>query len=523
MSIYRFLSRQQTASRRTSEISPKCESLEHRTLLTVSTFSNASLADAPVFQSWKSEVASPANELGIPEPTGTSPYSGLSAPSFAPQVFKDAATARSQQGLDGSGLTVAFIDTGIDYQLAALGGGFGPNNRVIAGYDFGMNDGNPLPTWDHGTGVAGVVSSTNPANPGIAPGADIVALRVFDDSGNSTFFRIADALEWVVANHSNYRISVVNISLSDPSNHTLNWFAKDTSAGQRITDAISTLRGMNIPVVSASGNSFNGSEGMGFTAIVKDTISVTGVDPQTNQIASNAQRLGTSVAGDYATDIAAPSSGFNVLSGSGQLMDVDGTSFAAPIVSGSILLMQQKYRESFGVLPSVNQIEAWLKQSGDPTSDPITHLQIPQVDLAGALALVPSNKSTPLPVINPTIPIAPVNLANSQISVVPNLASPATNPEPLPAPALTVKINGRSVEPGSQTGTINLNSLQSGVKWTSVQVWDGSAIANQSAASNKDVLIAGKMQKIQDHKVALQMRRATRLAKISAIRKQRLA
>jgi hypothetical protein len=519
MSIFRFLSRPQSTSRRTVGTCLNCDTLENRTVMTGSTFSNAMLGNESVFQPVLANQANITHMLGTPEPTQGSPYAGLKAPSSAPQVFQDAANARSQSGLDGTGLTVAFIDTGVDYSLNALGAGYGPNSKVIAGYDFGMNDSDPMPTWNHGTSVASVVGSTDPANPGIAPGADIVALRVFDDAGNSTFFRIADALEWVVANHSKFNISVVNISLSDSSNSSLNWFAHDTSAGQRITEAVSTLRSMKIAVVSAAGNSFNGTQGMGFTAIVKDTISVTGVDPSTGQLASNAQRLGASVAGAYATDIAAPSSGFRVITGNGQYETVDGTSFAAPVVSGSILLLQQKYMMAFGSLPTVDQVESWLKQSGDPTSDPVTGLSIPQIDLAQALAAIPTSPQNPLRPVATVAPIVPLQvIANNAIQ-----SSPAKGPSPASPPALRVRVNGRLVAAAVQSGNVNLESLQVGAKWNSADIWTGQAIANQSTAASRSVAVTGRTQKVMNLKQNVQERRATRLARISAIHKKPLS
>ena len=40
-------------------------------------------------------------------------------------------------------MTVAVIDTGVDYNNPALGDGFGPGAKVIAGYDFADNSSNP--------------------------------------------------------------------------------------------------------------------------------------------------------------------------------------------------------------------------------------------------------------------------------------------------------------------------------------------------------------------------------------------
>lgn len=475
MSIFSFLTQSQSDKRKPKDACINCESLEGRELLSAAPLKSQILVSRQLARPLRtSGLKSP--RLGTPRPTQTSPYANLKPAADAPRVFQDAAAARFTQGLDGTGMAVAFIDTGINYNLEALGGGFGAGHKVVAGYDFGMNDGDPMPTWSHGSSVASVVGSTDPANPGIAPGANLIALRVFDNAGNSSFFRIADALEWVVANHDKHNISVVNISLSDSSNFTLNWFARDTSAGQRITDAVSKLRGLNIPVVSATGNSFRGTEGVGFTAIVQETISVTGVDPSTNQLAANAQRLGSATAGGYATDLAAPSSGFRVVTGNGQYESVDGTSFSAPIVSGSITLLQQKYFAQFGQLPSVDQIEAWLEQSGDPTSDPITKLQIPQIDLAGALALVPEAPKKPgLPVIN-----MPVNAA----AIVPSPVNP-----------LQVSINGQAAMAGIQAGRVNLDNLQQGTRWKSVQIWTAEAINRRSSAAEGSVAATGTTQR----------------------------
>ena len=43
-------------------------------------------------------------------------------------------------------MAVAVIDTGVDYNNPALGGGFGPGNKVIAGFDFADNTADPMAT-----------------------------------------------------------------------------------------------------------------------------------------------------------------------------------------------------------------------------------------------------------------------------------------------------------------------------------------------------------------------------------------
>ena len=83
----------------------------------------------------------------------------------------------------------------------------------------------------------------------------------------SDFTNVAKALQWVLDNHSQYHISVVNLSISDGNNYGQNWFADHGGVGQQITQLIQQLETLNIPVVAATGNSFNGQQGQGFASI----------------------------------------------------------------------------------------------------------------------------------------------------------------------------------------------------------------------------------------------------------------
>ena len=204
-----------------------------------------------------------------------------------------AAAARQEYDVYGTGMTVAVIDTGVDYNNPALGGGFGPGAKVIAGYDFATNTPDPMATSSqHGTAVAGLIGSDDPNNLGVAPGVNIVALRVTGSDNTASLSSIASALQWVVNNHSQYNISVVNMSFSDGGNQAQNWFAQDGGVGEQITNLIGQLQAMNIPVVSATGNSFTGQQGEGFTAIVAGVISVTATDTS-DHLLPDAQRLGS--------------------------------------------------------------------------------------------------------------------------------------------------------------------------------------------------------------------------------------
>jgi subtilisin family serine protease len=124
-----------------------------------------------------------------------------------PEEVADLYTALAMTGADiaqasgytGAGVTVAIIDSGLDYDHPDLGGCFGPGCRVVGGMDF-VGDAyqpnpasagyNPVPAPDpnpddcngHGTHVAGIVGA-RAASPqgitGVAPGVTFRSYRVF--------------------------------------------------------------------------------------------------------------------------------------------------------------------------------------------------------------------------------------------------------------------------------------------------------------------------------------------------------
>lgn len=336
-----------------------------------------------------------------------------------------AAEVRSLYLVDGSNLSAAVIDTGIDYTHPALGGGYGPGFKVSGGYDLAMKDADPrAESWSHGTLVAGLIGSSAPEASGVAPGANLIALRVFGNDNHGDFDRIADALQWVVDHHDKYAISVVNLSISDNGNHTRDRFTYDGNIGQRIAGLVAQLAKLRIPVVTAAGNSFKGQQGMGFTAILPGTISVTASDPS-DRLWNDAQRLGQSVGGASATDLAAPGVALRTTGENGSTQTVEGTSFAAPLVTGAILLLQQIHRARFGILPTVEEIDGWLKRGADALQDSATGLTLGRLNLRKSAALVPMPPERPpsvVTIVHETPP--PVSLTQP--------ITPATTPNPTP-------------------------------------------------------------------------------------------
>jgi type VI secretion system secreted protein VgrG len=318
-------------------------------------------------------------------PAGGGNYNSDGSTNFD-QIIGASAT-RSAFKVDGTGQSVAVIDTGVDYNNPALGGGLGAGHKVVAGVDFTGSPNGVLPTWQHGTGVAGLIAGNDASYTGVAPGADIVALRVFGDNNSGSFGEIANALDWVVQHHSEYNITVVNLSVADGGNYTSNIFA-NSGVGQQITQAVAELDALDIPVVVAAGNSFDGkTQGLGFPAIVPDTFSVTATDAN-DQLASNAQRLGSALGGVSAVKLAAPGVGITAPSGDNSTTTEDGTSFATPQVSGSIVLLQQMYENAYHTLPTIDQLEKLLSQGAVTVHDGATNTDISRLDVLNSATIL---------------------------------------------------------------------------------------------------------------------------------------
>ncbi|KAI8620781.1 hypothetical protein BC830DRAFT_1215136 [Chytriomyces sp. MP71] len=137
-------------------------------------------------------------------------------------------------GITGKGIKVAVIDSGVYYLHPALGGGIGPNFKVLKGYDFVGNDYNgqaatlkpssdPLDNCSkesHGTHVAGIIAADarnivdpkfTPTFPftGVAPEANLLAYRVFACEGKTG----NDIITKAILMAANDGADVINLSL----------------------------------------------------------------------------------------------------------------------------------------------------------------------------------------------------------------------------------------------------------------------------------------------------------------------
>ena len=122
-----------------------------------------------------------------------------------------------QQGITGDGITVAIVDSGLapfDSLLYNTNG----QSRLVAWKDFVDGSLTPIDPQGHGTHMAGIIlnAEANAAGGfnGVAPDANLVAVRVLDENGYGSLEQILNGILWVIQHQDEYNIKVMNLSLS---------------------------------------------------------------------------------------------------------------------------------------------------------------------------------------------------------------------------------------------------------------------------------------------------------------------
>jgi serine protease AprX len=311
-----------------------------------------------------------------------------------------------QRGITGAGIGVAVLDTGVagdapDFK-AADGG-----SRVVANVVTSPGATTAGDGFGHGTHVAGIIAGNSfnraPKDPfygkyvGIAPDANLIAIKASDDAGNATVLDVINGIAFAVDHRADFNIRVLNLSL-----------ASDTQQSYKLDPldaAVEYAWQKGIVVVAAAGNRGAAADAVKY-APANDpyVISVGGFDEtgnygrgkradwsSTGKTQDDVSKPEVTAPGAHIVSVLAPSSAFLQLCPNcaigGAYFKAGGTSMAAPVVAGAVALILQ-------ARPTLtpDQVKALLVGTGKPISG----------DTAGAIDIERA-------VFTPTLAVPPVN------------------------------------------------------------------------------------------------------------------
>ena len=267
-----------------------------------------------------------------------------------------------QLGVSGRGIGVAVLDSGIapHPDLAS---------RIVASVDFTSGTGAatlvpPADPGGHGTHVAGLVAGDGTASggayTGIAPGANLVDVRVISSTGSTTVSTLIAGMEWVLAHRAAYNIRVVNLSAGAPVTVSYN---EDPLAA-----AVEILVFAGITVVVSAGNAGPGTSTITTPGFDPYVITVGAIDDSgtatlaDDAIASWSSQGPTAIDGLAKPDLVAPGRKVVSLRSPASTLDLQlpdrvvagldplapayfrlsGTSMAAPVVAGVVALILER-------------------------------------------------------------------------------------------------------------------------------------------------------------------------------------
>lgn len=265
----------------------------------------------------------------------------------------------TQDVLDYTGrdVTIAVLDTGIDYTHADLGGCLGTGCRVKAGYDFVNGDSNPMDDEGHGTHCAGIAAA-NGGTKGVAPDADLLAVKVCSPEGCLDSDTIA-GIDWAVSQGAD----VITLSLGSSEQPNDGY-----EPLEMICDAAIEA---GVVIVAAAGNEGPGTGTMADVASTENVIAIgasncAGTSRITDDTVASFSCRGPSAFGRFDPDLLAPGVDIYSTCIGGGYCTKSGTSMATPHAAGAAALLL----EYDGTLSPAEVKSLLVHTAGDITGHP---------------------------------------------------------------------------------------------------------------------------------------------------------
>ncbi len=251
----------------------------------------------------------------------------------------DVELAQEALGLDGTGVTVAILDTGADWQHPALLNQYrGYRGRLPAvhrgNWHVSTDEGYLYPGdgYGHGTHVLGTILGDDGQGNriGVAPRARWIAVKLFSNSGHTYESWIHDAFQWVLAPEGDPALApdVVNCS----------WGSNDGSDARFRPDVLA-LRAAGILPVFAAGNQGPVARSISSPAGYPEAFAVGAVDREARVTGFSSR--GPGAWGDIKPEVVAPGANIRSAFPGGGYVEANGTSMAAPHVTGLVALLLQ--------------------------------------------------------------------------------------------------------------------------------------------------------------------------------------
>jgi uncharacterized repeat protein (TIGR01451 family) len=236
-------------------------------------------------------------------------------------------------GIDGDGVTIAIMDSGVDWQHPVLlpnyRGNLGGGQYLHAGSWFDTDDPaqtTPIDLIGHGTHVAGI--AVGQRDIGVAPGAQWIAVKIADAQGNIYESDAHAGFQWLLAPDGDPNLAPDIVNGSWGSTQANDTFAPD----------LALLRQAGIIPVFSTGNTGPGANTVGTPAGLEGVIAV-GASAVDDTVASFSSRGPSPLTAEQKPWLVAPGTGIYSALPGGEFGLKSGTSMAAPHVSGAVALL----------------------------------------------------------------------------------------------------------------------------------------------------------------------------------------